>query len=114
MEALKNMPDSEIDYSDIPEITDFTGWQRGVHFRPIKTQISLRVDSDILHWFKVQGKNYQTRMNEALRAYVTAAEKSLENGRVREAGAAKYQATVQGKEASKPKRALKTSKKSKR
>ena len=37
-------------------------------YRPEKVQISLRVDSDVLEWYKSQGPKYQTRMNEVLRA----------------------------------------------
>jgi uncharacterized protein (DUF4415 family) len=36
---------------------------------PPKTSIALRVDNDVLEWFKAQGPGYQTRMNAVLRAF---------------------------------------------
>lgn len=70
LKALEAMPDSEIDFSDIPEITDFTGWTVGTHYRPWKKAISFRVDIDVLSYFQMMGKRYQTRMNQALREYM--------------------------------------------
>ena len=37
-----------------------------------KTSISLRVDADVLDWFKAQGRGYQTRINAVLRAFKDA------------------------------------------
>lgn len=68
LEALA-MPDSEIDYSDIPPL-DEAFWKQAVRnpfYRPTKTHASLRIDSDILAWLKSQGKGYQTRINAILR-----------------------------------------------
>jgi len=72
LEELAKMPDSEIDYSDIPPLNpeDWKNAVRGAFYRPIKKSISLRVDADVLAWFKCQGKGYQTRMNEALRQFM--------------------------------------------
>ncbi|WP_284947390.1 BrnA antitoxin family protein [Acidisoma cladoniae] len=67
--SLAARPDSEIDYSDIPEITDAqlkTG-VRGRFYRPVKMQITARVDADVLEWLKSQGKGYQARLNAILR-----------------------------------------------
>ena len=69
LKRLAEMPDSEIDTSDIPELTD-EQWKnavRGRFYRPVKQQITARLDSDVLHWLKSQGKGYQSRMNEILR-----------------------------------------------
>lgn len=80
LEALKARPDSEIDTSDIPEL-DENFWKNAVrnpYFKPIKKQLTLRLDSDLIAWFKrrsKQGRGYQTRINEALREYVTEQEK---------------------------------------
>ena len=70
LEALKDLPDSEIDLSDIPEVTkeEFAQMERGRFYRPIKKQITARVDADVLDWLKSQGKGYQSRMNAILRA----------------------------------------------
>ena len=46
--------------------------RRGLAPAPYKTSISLRVDADVLAWFKARGPGYQTRMNEVLRAFMEA------------------------------------------
>ena len=69
LKTLSNMPDSAIDYSDIPPLDD-TFWKNAVHnpfYKPTKTSTTMRVDSDVLAWLKSQGKGYQTRMNAILR-----------------------------------------------
>lgn len=71
LKALAARPDSEIDFSDIPELTD-EQWKnavkfRGHFYRPVKRQITARVDADVLTWLKSQGKGYQSRINAILR-----------------------------------------------
>ena len=69
LKALAEMPDSDIDYSDIPPLTD-DFWKNAVqnpYYRPTKTATTVRVDSDVLAWLKGQGKGYQTKMNAILR-----------------------------------------------
>lgn len=71
--ALAALPDDEIDTQDIPEQRDWTGARRGLFFRPIKRQITLRLDADVLDWFKRHAKpnsGYQTSINQALREHV--------------------------------------------
>lgn len=62
------MPDSEIDFSDapvvIPKPSDIIP---NPYYRPIKKLVSLRVDADVLAWYRSRGKKYQTYMNEVLR-----------------------------------------------
>ncbi len=71
LEALEEMPDSEIDTTDIPEATDWSGAERGPLYRPVKRQVTIRLDADVIAWFQAAGKqNYQTRINEALRDYM--------------------------------------------
>jgi Uncharacterized protein conserved in bacteria len=73
IEALAALPDDQIDTSDIPEVTDFTGFQRGLFYRPIKQQITLRIDADVIAWFKCsqpRGRGYQTDINRVLREYI--------------------------------------------
>lgn len=43
--------------------------RRGLKPQPPKTAISLRIEQDVLEWFKAQGPGYQTRINAVLRAY---------------------------------------------
>jgi uncharacterized protein (DUF4415 family) len=69
LKALAEKPDSEIDYSDIPPLDD-AFWKNAVRnpfYKPTKTHASVRIDSDVLAWLKLQGKGYQTRMNDILR-----------------------------------------------
>lgn len=68
------MEDEDIDLSEIPEVTPEM-FARGVlrrNFQPIppKKQITLRIDSDVVEWYKKQGRGYQTRINSLLRAYM--------------------------------------------
>lgn len=69
LKQLAAMPDDQIDASDIPELTDaqLAEMKRPEHFRPVKKQITARVDADVLAWLKSQGKGYQSRMNAILR-----------------------------------------------
>lgn len=71
--ALDELADEDIDLSDIPETTDWTGAVRGKFYRPVKQQITLRIDADVIAWFKAQapsGRGYQTNINQALREHV--------------------------------------------
>ena len=68
MIVMTTVPDDQLDLSDIPEITDWSNAVRhGQFYRPVKQQTSIRLDADVLAWFKAQGKGYQTRMNEMLK-----------------------------------------------
>ncbi len=77
-ERLDAMGDDAIDFSDIPEVTPEMFAKAIVRkgLKPVqrKIQLTLRVDADVLSWFKAQGKGYQTRMNSILRAYKEAHE----------------------------------------
>ena len=70
IEELVAMPDSQIDYSDIAkEARTFAVERIGLQslFKPLKQQITLRLDGDIIAWAKSNGEGYQTRINAALR-----------------------------------------------
>jgi len=70
-------PDSEIDYSDAPAVKSLPpGSYVGRFYRPVKQQISLRVDADVLAWFRSQGGRYQTYINTVLRKEMQAGLKS--------------------------------------
>jgi uncharacterized protein (DUF4415 family) len=69
LDQLSWRPDSEIDMSDIPQLTE-SFWQNAVRnpfYRPLKQQLTLRLDADIIAWLRRQGKGYQTRANALLR-----------------------------------------------
>ena len=71
---LAAMPDEMIDTGDIPELTD-AAWRAGVRgrfYRPVKQQITARVDADVLAWLKSEGKGYQGRLNAILRREMLA------------------------------------------
>lgn len=76
LKRLDELRDEDIDFSEIPEITPEQFAQamvhRGLPVPPRKTQIALRIDKDVLAWFKAQGKGYQSRVNALLRAYMEA------------------------------------------
>jgi len=68
LKELANMPDSRIDLSDAPEkLPRASDIHVGRFYRPIKQLVSLRVDADVLAWFRGRGKKYQTYMNQVLR-----------------------------------------------
>lgn len=102
LEALKNISDNEINYSDIPEVTnpqDFVRFsnkdfnkiiKEDLNFNQIvdileeikqanmKDRVSLRLDHDVAMYYRQQGKKYQTRINDILRAFMIA-EKQAHN-----------------------------------
>jgi uncharacterized protein (DUF4415 family) len=75
LEEIQNIPDEEIDTSDISEL-DARFWEAAKMVVPTsKKAVSLRLDSDILDWFKSQGKGYQSTINNVLRTYVNHQQK---------------------------------------
>ena len=73
LERLAVMADSAIDFSDAPAMKALPPQVHvGRFYRPLKEQISLRVDADVLAWFRSQGKKYQTYMNAVLRREMQA------------------------------------------
>ena len=78
-EALDVMADEDIDTTDIPEL-DARFWQRAEVRMPTgKERITLRVDADVVAWFRSQGKGYQTRMNAVLRSFMQARQSKLQH-----------------------------------
>ena len=67
---IVNIKDDEIDFSDIPEQLDWKDAKRGVFYKPIKQQLTLRLDADVVDWFKRQGAGYQTQINAVFRKHV--------------------------------------------
>ena len=67
--ALAALPDEAIDLSDIPEL-DEKFWANAVRnpfYKPVKKQLTVRLDSDVIAWLQRKGKGYQTRLNALLR-----------------------------------------------
>lgn len=79
LDAVAVMPDEKIVTTDMPEEADWSGAKRGLFYRPIKKQITLRIDADLIEWFRqhtASDTGYQTHINDALRDYVARAGKS--------------------------------------
>lgn len=79
MDRLRNMSEEEVAATSPPELADLPDdfWDDAVVVVPDpKEAISLRVDRDVLEWFRAQGPRYQTRMNAVLRSYMMATERS--------------------------------------
>jgi uncharacterized protein (DUF4415 family) len=82
---LRRMGEQEIERTSPPELTDLPEdfWADAeVVVAPLKQAISLRVDQDVLNWFREQGPRYQTRINAVLRAYVSQAKGVRRSGRI--------------------------------
>lgn len=78
LEKLEAMPDAEIDTSDIPVVTDWSAAIRGGLYKARKEAITIRLDADVVAWFKDQaagGKGYQSEINKVLRQHVSKTEK---------------------------------------
>lgn len=59
-----------------PEIMNWKKAEVGRFYRPIKKQITIRIDADLLDWFKCETKKYQTLINQACREYMMNHEKT--------------------------------------
>jgi uncharacterized protein (DUF4415 family) len=76
LKATAARPDSATDTSDIPVMSD-EEWAKamkykGRFYRPVKQQVTARLDADVLAWLKKEGRGYQSRMNEILRREMLA------------------------------------------
>ena len=67
LRELASEPDSKIDFSNAPQREHFPPVHVGRFYRLIKQPVSIRVDADVLAWFRGRGKRYQTYINEVLR-----------------------------------------------
>ena len=74
-ERLEQMTDEQIDTSDIPPLDEEFFANAEVRLPARKIPITIRLDPDVLSWFKSLGKGYQTHINNVLRTYMEAQEK---------------------------------------
>jgi uncharacterized protein (DUF4415 family) len=65
--AIAAKKDADIDFSDIPEVVDWSGAEMGKFYRPPKKSVTMRLDQDVIDWLKAFGKGYQTKVNFLLR-----------------------------------------------
>lgn len=73
LQAIDALPDDQIDLSDMPEKLDWSKAKRGQFYRPLKQQLTVRFDADVIDWFRHHTgpeRGYQTRMNAVLREYM--------------------------------------------
>ena len=70
---VDRLREEDIDYGDVPELDDEVFAQPLVPWPPKKEPITIRVDADVLDWFKREGRGYQTRINQVLRRYMDVA-----------------------------------------
>jgi len=76
---LESMTDEEIDYADIPPLDDEFFTEGELRLPKAKPLISIRMDPEVLNWFRSQGPGYQTRMNAVLRMYMETQTRKLSN-----------------------------------
>lgn len=70
LKELSTMAEQNINLSDVPEQRDWSDARRGLFYKPVKQQLTLRLDADVVAWFKRQGEGYQTKINAVLRKHV--------------------------------------------
>jgi len=75
LKQIARIKDEDIDFSEIPELSEewFARAVRGKFYRPVKEIVSIRLDKDVLTFFRRQGTGYQTRINNTLREAMQAA-----------------------------------------
>ena len=69
LKALVSLAEGHVDTSDIPPLTE-TFWKNAVRnpfYRPVKQQVTVRMDADVLNWLRSSGRGYQTKLNCILR-----------------------------------------------
>jgi len=67
LKRVDRMKDADIDYSDIPSLDKSFFTKATVVWPPVKKQLTIRLDADVLEWLKADGRGYQTRINHILR-----------------------------------------------
>ena len=81
--ALVAKGDKDIDFSDMPQILDWSKAEIGKFYRPRKKAVTIRLDEDVLEWLKGYGRGYQTRANLLLRHAMASStpKKTVRRGR---------------------------------
>ncbi|MBU2515576.1 BrnA antitoxin family protein [bacterium] len=71
-EKVDSISEREIKYSEIPELNK-RFWKEAELVMPEnKTKVTIRLDNDVINWFKSHGKGYQTKINTVLKSYIQA------------------------------------------
>ncbi|KKM22003.1 hypothetical protein LCGC14_1629750 [marine sediment metagenome] len=77
LKKLDPVKDENIDYSDIPELNEDFWANAVIEYPEKKKPVTLRLDADVLEWFKSTGKGYQTRINAILRSFYEGHKKNV-------------------------------------
>ena len=77
LKKFDEIKDKEIDYTDIPELDDTFWANAAIEYPEKKKPVTLRLDADVLDWFRSLGKGYQTRINSVLRSFYEAHKKKV-------------------------------------
>lgn len=73
VKEMRAVKEEDIDFSDIPEADENFWKDAKVHLPDrTKTPLNVRLDADMVEWFRAQGKGYQTRINAVLRSFYEA------------------------------------------
>jgi uncharacterized protein (DUF4415 family) len=73
-EKIDSMADEDIDYSDIPELDETFFKNAKIVLPKPKVPITLRVETDVLEWYKSKGGKYQSLMHAVLKEYAKASQ----------------------------------------
>jgi uncharacterized protein (DUF4415 family) len=79
--AIAAKTDATIDFSEMPEVVDWTGAEVGRFYRPVKRPVTMRLDDDVIEWLKSYGRGYQTKANLLLRHAMEAHRRATAKGR---------------------------------
>ena len=79
--AIAAKTDATIDFSDMPEVPDWSGAEIGRFYRPAKRPVTIRLDDDVIGWLKSYGRGYQTKANLLLRHAMEASRRTMAKGR---------------------------------
>lgn len=83
LKRIDKMKDENIDYSDIPELDDYFFTREAITLPKKKDSVTLRIDHEVLEFFKQQGKGYQTLMNAVLKAYSLSQQKTHSTSKIK-------------------------------
>lgn len=72
LKRFAKTPDEKIDYSDIPELDDSFWKHVTIEFPKKKKAVSIRLDEDIIKWYKTHYSEYQTAINAVLKSYMNS------------------------------------------
>jgi len=77
VDALK---DEDIDFSDIPELGEAFFQNANIRLPERKVPVCIRLDREVVDWFKARGKRYQSRINAVLKAFIERQKKETRQG----------------------------------